>query len=355
METIQRDYANKGVKFYYIYKALAHPETNGYVAPFTLEERLMHVAEAKRTLGTRFEWICDSMTNDLKHALGDRPNSEFLIDPAGKIVAAREWSDPTQLRTELETLFGKVDPPTTISDLDMKRLPPPSEAPTGIVERVKLPTGMSPLKIKPLADQRDNTVPHYAKLRAESNGDQLYLGFFLDPLYQVHWNNKAPAIEFSLRAPSGVSVTPDEGKGPKPEADADADPREFLLTVSGHSDQPMLVTVKYFACDDAETFCIPVTQSYEVNFERDPDGGNRRSSFGRAGTRRPGRNEAASRSTRMTEMLRRLPVMIALDRDRNGVLSQQELENAPQSLLRADRNRDGALNGAELSPRGRGR
>jgi len=33
------DYAPKGVKFYYMYKALAHPELDGYVNPFTLKIR----------------------------------------------------------------------------------------------------------------------------------------------------------------------------------------------------------------------------------------------------------------------------------------------------------------------------
>ena len=71
METVERDYSPRGVKFFYIYKALAHPEQNGYITPFTLKERLMHVAEAKEKLKSRFTWLCDSMTNDLKHALGD--------------------------------------------------------------------------------------------------------------------------------------------------------------------------------------------------------------------------------------------------------------------------------------------
>ena len=48
----------------------------------------MHVDEAKRTLGSRIPWICDNMDNDLKHALCNRPNSEFIIDPDGKIVVA---------------------------------------------------------------------------------------------------------------------------------------------------------------------------------------------------------------------------------------------------------------------------
>lgn len=345
LETIERDYSPQGVKFYYIYKALAHPETNGYITPFTLAERLMHVAEAKRTLGTRFQWICDSMDNDLKHALGDRPNSEFVIDPRGEIVVAREWSRPAELRQDLERLVGAVERPTTVAELNMPKNPPPSKAATGIVKRLQLPGGMSPLKTVPVvASEPANETPYYAKLRAELGGDQLYLGFFLDPLYKVHWNNKAPALKFAIDPPAGVTVTPDSGSGPKVEVDADADPREFLVKVSGRSESPLKVSVHYFACDDAETFCIPVTQVYEVSFQRDRDGGSRRSVRG-------GRPAMAGRSmmdNRMKEMMRRNPVLSALDRDGDGVLSAREVEHAPRLLLRADRNRDGEISGDEL-------
>ena len=101
LETVCHDYSPKGVKFYYIYKALAHPETNGYVTPFTLQERLMQVKEAERRLGSKFTWLCDAMSNDLKHALGDAPNSEYVIDPDGKVVVRRLWSDPAKLRNDL--------------------------------------------------------------------------------------------------------------------------------------------------------------------------------------------------------------------------------------------------------------
>ena len=50
MEAMHRDYAPKGVKFFHIYKYLAHAGRKGYVQPFTLEERLLHVKEAQRTL-----------------------------------------------------------------------------------------------------------------------------------------------------------------------------------------------------------------------------------------------------------------------------------------------------------------
>ena len=86
METIERDYTPKGVQFYYLYKQLAHPELDSYIDPFTLEERLMHVRQAEVQLGSRIPWIADAMTNELKHALGDMPNSEFIIDPGGRVA-----------------------------------------------------------------------------------------------------------------------------------------------------------------------------------------------------------------------------------------------------------------------------
>ena len=134
---MQRDYAPKGVKFFYIYKALAHPETNGYVAPFDLKERLLHVKEAKKKLGTKFSWICDTMKNDLKHALGDCPNSEFVIDPRGRVVRKRVWSRPAELRRDLEKLVGRVDKPTRVGDLNLPRLRPAEQARKGVVPRLQ--------------------------------------------------------------------------------------------------------------------------------------------------------------------------------------------------------------------------
>ena len=100
LETIYQDYAPLGVQFYYIYKPLAHPEYNNYVAPVTLEERLMHVAEAKRRLGSSVNWLADTMDNVFHEAMGRTPNSELVIDPEGVIVARRAWSDPVALRRD---------------------------------------------------------------------------------------------------------------------------------------------------------------------------------------------------------------------------------------------------------------
>lgn len=345
METVERDYQPQGVKFYYIYKALAHPENNGYITPFTIKERLMHVDEAKRTLGSRIPWICDNMNNDLKHALGNRPNSEFIIDPDGKIVVSREWSQPEELRSDLKQLVGPVTKPTTLDDLQMPSRKPPQKAATGIVKRIAVPDNMSPLKIT----ARKSEIPHYAKLRAEMSGDQIYLGFFLDPLYKVHWNNKAPTLTFDIKTPSGVTVTPSTGTAEKVAVDADADPREFLINLDGRSSEPMLVTVKYFACDDAETFCIPVEQQYEVSLERDRDGGSRRQSADRMA-----QNRGSSGRARMSEMMPRMAIMRTLDINGDGEISAEEIEAAPKSLRQLDKDSNERLSTDEIRGHGAG-
>jgi hypothetical protein len=379
LETVERDFAPQGVKFYYIYKALAHPETNGYITPFTLEERLMHVAEAKKKLGSRITWLCDTMSNDAKHALGDAPNSELLIGPDGKVLQARRWSRPDELRADLEKLLGKVDSPTTLADIGMKPLSPPKTAPKGVVPRLKVPGQMTPLKVDVasgvglpglslpggLAADASGSDPLYVKLRVEVDSEyfrgdsgKLYLGFFLDPLYEVHWNNAVAPVSYEIEAPEGVEVTPAKGNGPQVEEKADADPREFLLDVSGESDQAIKVTVKYFACDDAETFCKPVTQTYAISLQRDRDGGSRRSAGrGRAvpgGSGRPGFGPPDSRPPSGDGQGRSqsLKAAIALfrqhDANKDGKLARDEQSELPKPAKSADADADGVITLREL-------
>lgn len=279
METVERDYTPKGVRFYYVYKPLAHAELDGYVTPLTLEERLMHVEEAKRRLGTSVNWLADTMDNVFHDAMGQTPNSEIVIDPDGIVVAARAWSDPEDLRRDMERLVGPVDHPTTIAELNLPRQPPPPTVAKGIVPRIERPSGMMTLQIQPVLETTD--VPFYVKIRAEgdlgvlTNGNgTMYLGFHLDPLYRVHWNNEAGPVRYRVTTPPGVTMTPANGIGPDVDEPADADPREFLLAVTADDvEEPLNLEVFYFACDDALTFCIPVTQNYRIWLQQDMNHG----------------------------------------------------------------------------------
>ena len=332
------------MQVYFVYKALAHPEggSNSYVTPFTLKERLLHVKEAEKNLGATIPWLCDTIENDLKHALGDRPNSEFVIDPDGKIVVMRDWSNPATLRKDLEELVGAVEDPTRISDLDLKIETTAKPAASGVVKRVSLPKQGQALLVEP----QESKTPYYVKIRAEADQDllrsgkgKLYLGFHLDPIYHVHWNNLAKPLSWSTSAMEGVSVTPAEGTGPKVEAKSDIDPREFIVDVDADRDAgPFEVTVKYFACNDKQGFCIPVTQTYVVNQKQDRDGGQARrsGSRGRPDGGRPGGGRPPGGFT-ATRFMR-------FDKNEDGKVTRDEMPRQMQRLLdRADRNKDGSI------------
>ena len=247
---------------------------HNYVSPFSIEERLMHVAEAKRRLGSSVTWLADTMDNRYHDTMGNTPNSEIVLDSDGMIVARRGWSDPDALRADMERLVGAVESATQVADLDLPTQPPIPTVAKGIVPRVPLPTNAMPMDIEPQLESTN--IPFYAKLRAEGTPElyetgkgTMYIGFHLDPLYRVHWNNEVDPVEFRITAPEGVTVTPAEGVAVDPEEPADADPREFLVEVDGKPNEVLDLRVQYFACDDALTFCIPVRQDYKLRIARD--------------------------------------------------------------------------------------
>lgn len=263
--------------------------------------------EAERRLGSKIPWIADSMDNAIKHALGDAPNSEFIVDSKGRIIRARAWSDPDELRSDLEELVGPVKEPTRIADLDMKTIPPPKPAARGVVTRIERPRSMQAIVVEP--DVKASSQPFYAKLRAEVDDDllrsgtgKLYLGFHLDPLYEVHWNNLAKPIRVEIEPPAGAKVDAETLTGPKVEEEADVDPREFLVEIESNKrslELPFKLKVHYFACNDAQGWCKPVSQSYAIRFERDSDAGRPRSPRGGG---RPGRRELAGPNRNRPDM-----------------------------------------------------
>ena len=263
--------------------------------PVTLEERLLHIAEAKRTLGTTIPWIADTMSNDVKHAMGNSPNSEFIIGPDGKIVVMRDWSNPDTLRADLARLVGEVPNPTRVADLDLQTDKSRPRAARGVVPRLQRSDRMQPVRVDAKSDDQN---PIYIKLRAEADSNlmdlgygQLYVGLHIDPIHHVHWNNLNDAVFIEIETSDGVTVEPTTWEAPKPDVDSDVDPREFLVEVGAKSsNHPILFTVYAFVCDDAETWCKAVKQTYAVTLDRDRDAGSamRRGGFGRGGFGRDG-------------------------------------------------------------------
>ena len=244
-----------------------------------MKEKLLHVTEAKRQLGTKIPWIADSLKADLERGFGGSPNAEFVIDPKGKVIHKRFWSNPTLLRKELQKLVGKVAKPTTLADLNMPAPAKAKRAPRGVVPRLKVPQRLRALKVVPQIEKGQK--PLYVKLRAEADRKlldegkgKLYIGLFLDPLYKVHWNNETPPVQVRLQGSELTKITPDKLTGPKVKQKADSDPREFLLEVDTVDlDSPLVVTVNYVACDDAQTFCLPLTQKFHIQLIENRLGG----------------------------------------------------------------------------------
>jgi len=282
LEAVYRDYKNKNVDFYFVYKSLAHPEGNGFVNPATLDERLMHAQKASESLGTTIPWIVDTMDNQLKHAMGDRNNSEFIVGPDGRIVRMRDWSNPELVRADLVELVGPVQNPTDPRSLNLKINFNQTEVARGVVDRIQKAGQMTAVKIEATATQS----AAYVKLRAEADAGllrsgtgKLYLGFFVDPLHRVHWNNQAGPVSITV---NGESYT-----GPFVIAAADADPREFVIDVSAKA--PIHVKLMYVGCDDNETWCRELTQEFVVSLEIDKDAGRVMSRRGGSGGQSPGR------------------------------------------------------------------
>lgn len=324
--------------------------------PVSIGERLLHIKEAKRRLGTAMPWLADSMGNELKHAFGDRNNSEFVIGADGKVVVARTWSDPDALRGDLERLVGAVEKPTRVADLDrvVKRGAGAEKIRRGIVPRLERPEGLVTLKTRPKLDAEKDKAPFYVKLRAEakpallSGGKgQLLLGFHLDPIHHVHWNNLAAPLKFSI---AGKKAEPSSGQAAKIEAETDLDPREFLVSLDGvQAGEKLLLNVDYFACHNDEGWCKAVSQQYEIVLERDPDAG--RVMGGRAGGRPPrgggggpprGGFDAASIVARIMES----------DKNGDGKLTKQEApERMAERFEQMDADKDGFVDKAEIEAR----
>lgn len=365
VEAVYADYKdNDDIQFFFMYKSLAHPELNGYVQAMTLDERLAHVVEAKRVLGTTIDWLSDGMDNAVRQTLGLGPNSQIVINPEGKVVHALGWSDAEVLREQIISYIGETEKHTRVADLNLKKGNPYRNQRSyqqGVLEKPVFSSELTPVRITPIEDARS---PLYVKPRVEVDRDvlqngkgELYLGFFLDPIHHVHWNNLAAPLKYELTLSDGTVISPAKGSAPAIEQETDSDPREFALSVSslGESRNAELA-IHYYACSDEEGWCRPVTQKYSISFERDPDGGgtNGRSfRFGNSSNRRqgpgqrgPGTGTQGGPTADIDQMRQRI---LDMDSNLDGSIS---LEEAPEQMRnrfdQMDQNGDGNLDKAEL-------
>ncbi|MDA9764608.1 EF-hand domain-containing protein [Opitutales bacterium] len=363
VEAVYQDYKDvDDVQFFYLYKTLAHPEYQGYVQPATLEERLAHIPEVKRVLDTSLAWLCDSMDNAIRHTLGLGPNSQIIFNPAGEIVHALGWSDGDVLRRELVKLIGDTDTHTTVADLNLDRQKSAMDEKTVQKGKLESPSFSEPLVPLQITAKGDSKQPLYVKPRVEvtqgvlqRGRGEMYLGFHLDPIHHVHWNNLAAPLQYELKLPEGVYMSPRRGAAEEVAVESDADPREFVIEVtSSIPGEKFDLSFHYFACSDEEGWCVPVTQTYEVTLTADQDGGSTMGrSFNRGGGRQnnqAGRGQGRAPGGRQPMNAAQLKERILqADADGDGKISESE---APQQMAnqfqRVDQDSDGFLDEAEI-------
>lgn len=274
VEALERDYRDKGIQFYYVYRSLSHPERNDYIDPFTIDERLLHIAESKKQLKVKIPYIADNMNNELRLGYGDIPNPAFIFDHEGRVVYMLAWADPELLRNVMAELAGPVDEPTQPADLDINhdyRLR--REQGDKTVPPIETPDKLFPLKIEP----QDSEHPYYAKLTAEVESEvlegktgKLYLGFRMDPMYAVSWNNLAEPVQVTLETADGLEISSSQLSGTKPDVIKDKSQRQFLVEIHriDNLQDPFTVRIHYYACGDDNTWCTPILQEYRVFFVR---------------------------------------------------------------------------------------
>lgn len=371
VEAVYEDYkTNDKVQFFYMYKALAHPELNGYVQPVTLAERLTHVQEAKRVLGTRIPWLSDGMDNEVRQRFGLGPNTQLVVDPSGKVVHALAWSDGDVLREQLVAMVGESETHTHVADLKLEKGEPFRQQRSyeaGVLPKPQFSSQLTAIKMVPSGVGK---TPLYVKPRVEvdqgvlSTGQgEMYLGFFLDPIHGVHWNNLAAPLQYELKLSDGTVISPANASAPEVQQESDGDPREFKLEVTRlGEDQTAELVIHYFACSKAEGWCIPVTQSYTISFERDRDGGGTNGRSFRVGgesqnSRQRGGPGGPGGRTQGTEQMKER--LLQMDANQDGKIAKDEApEGMAQRFDQMDLNEDGFLDEKEIdemvSSRGQG-
>ena len=372
VEAIAHDHRTEGtpVAFVYLYKSLAHPENGGWIQPFTSDERLAQVKAAESTLKTKVPFVCDLMDNGVSNALGGSPNAAYIVHGSdGTIDYVSGWAEGPALRAALVEVVGPTEATSTPESIGVPPFARPSRNTGAVVPRVEVPGTMSALKTKPGSSDE----PHYVKLRIEAEPTilsgkpgKLYVGFHLDPVHGVHWNNLVDPVAFTITLPEDVKISPVEGKGSKVEPATDSDPREFLLDVAEWpSDATIEIEVRYYACSEKEGWCKPVTQTYQVALERDRAAGMAQNRWNRggggpdrgAGQRGGGTDPIAmmdrngddriERSEAPERMRQRFD---SFDVDQDGYISGDELETLRERMAQRQRGGRGNRRGSRDRP-----
>ena len=306
--------------------------------PFTLDERLAHARQAEKQLGATIPWLVDAMDNRLKHALGDRPNSEFIIDPKGKIVRKRAWSNPAQVRKDLEELVGQGREGHAGGGHQAEHRVAaqggrPSAASSPRIQRPRMQADRDGAGHRPQGAAVLREAAGRGRRGPARDGEgKLYLGFHLDPFHEAHWNNLTPPLKYKLELPEGAKIAKSSGEAAEgrrrsatPTRGVPAGRRGLARRQADQADGDLFGLRRREACHVVE-------QEYVLRLQRDKDGGG-------------ARGEGAG-FWDAEEFARQL---LARDKNGDGKLDKTEVHGPhPPALRHFDTNKDGLLDAEEL-------
>ncbi len=281
LEAVANDYKPLGAQFFYVYRAPLHPENNGYLQPFSIQERARQAQRATTLLKTKTPWLYDCMDNQTLAALmDDSDGNVFIYSAEGSEHYHGTLDDTRALRNALKKLVGEASTETSPNRFPSPGISPKDVGTPDLLDRIRFDPEtepFSPLLITPVSSR----FPFYVKLRAEGDDDllktgrgRLYLGFHVDPLYQTQWDNKAEPLEYMIRAPRGVAAPSTDDAPEIKSQQYDSEPREFVLTTRQlDPSKPLNLRVEYTVYSPQQDKSITVTQLYTIHLKRDPFGG----------------------------------------------------------------------------------
>ncbi len=346
VEALARDFKQLDVQFFFLYGALAHPENNGYLRPFLLQERMRQVQLAKSLLLTRTPWLYDGMDNQAESALADDGKSNvFIFSSEGGERYRGTLDDGKSLRSALNNLAGAAPTQTDPGKIHSPKIAAKNAGKPELLDRIHFNPKTEPfsaLRITP----SDSPSPFYVKLRAEGDNKlletgngRLYLGFNLDPLYGMQWDNTADRLEYVIWAPSGIAAPSTDQAAEIKGHPYDSEPREFVLnTRQLDLSKPLRLGVRYTVYSPRLDKSVTVSQNYTIQLARDP--------FGGTAYRRqiPHHDPPRANPARMPPQLRHLDV------NNDNKLSRAELSgNLWSKFPDIDTNKDGYLSADEYT------
>ena len=137
LEAVYRDYGPKRVKFFFVYKALAHPERSGILQPVTQDERLAPGPRGHQAAG-QHDPVPGGRDRQPAQARAGRPEQLRVHHrPRGQDRPQADLERPRAVRKDLEELVGKVDKITKPEDVVLKIGKPPADAAAkGVVQKI---------------------------------------------------------------------------------------------------------------------------------------------------------------------------------------------------------------------------